>query len=172
MKPSEIVISNELVCHNEIVESLGAKAFGPGRFARTAFRVREGAPFENELSFVALIDNHVVGSVRITRVVIGARPGLLLGPLVVDVLYKNQGIGSLLMSACVNASRDMANELIILVGDEPYYQPFGFKKIPAGKITMPGPVDPARFLACELTKGSLEHFSGQVRAYSALNEIY
>jgi len=172
MKLSEIIISNELACYSEIVESLCAKAFGPGRFARTAFRLREGAQFEKELSFVALANKQVIGSVRITRIIIGKRPGLLLGPLVVDPLYNNQGIGGLLMRASVKACRNMANELIILVGDEPYYRPFGFKKIPVGKITMPGPVDPARFLACELKEGVLGNFSGLVRAYSALNDIF
>jgi len=169
MNSCKIVITNELACHRNAVEELGAKAFGPGRFARTAFRLRENSEFEKKLSFVALKKNEVVGCVRITRIIIGMRPGLVLGPLVVDPVHVKEGIGGLLMQISVNACRLMANELIILVGDEPYYKPFGFKKIPVGQITLPGPVDPARFLYCELEEGCLTKFSGLARAFSTLD---
>ena len=39
---------------------------------------------------------------------------------------------------------------MVLVGDEPYYGKAGFKRIPKGQVTMPGPVDPARLLVAEL----------------------
>ena len=53
--------------------------------------------------------------------------------------------------------------LVILVGDEPYYGPFGFQRVPAGKLLMPAPVDPARLLACELKPHSLDAVSGMVK---------
>ena len=39
---------------------------------------------------------------------------------------------------------------MVLVGDEPYYGKAGFKPMPKGQVTMPGPVDPARLLVAEL----------------------
>lgn len=163
MNSSKIVITSQLAHHCASVEKLGADAFGPGRFARTAFRLREGVAAEPDLCFVALDDDQVVGSVQMTRVMIGNNTGLVLGPLVVAPDYKQSGIGSELMTMAVDASRNKGWELIVLVGDEPYYKPFGFKVVDYGRLQMPGPVDPARFLYCELKSGAYSKFSGAVK---------
>ncbi len=165
MSALEIVINPELACYHEAIEELGATAFGPGRFARTAFRLREGVLPESELSFVAVNNGNLVGSVRVTRVVIGSYLALVLGPLVVDPDYKNEGIGKKLMQKSVSASREHGFQLIILVGDEPYYRPFGFKIVNPGQITLPGPVDPNRFLYCELQNSAMTRYCGQVKTY-------
>ncbi len=172
MNTENFEIIHESSIHFDAVEKLGEVAFGPGRFARTAFRLREGVAQEDELSFVALKDKHVVGSVRVTRIMIGTRPGLVLGPLVVDPDHKNEGLGNALMTRSIEACREMTYELVILVGDEPYYRSFGFKKIPFGQITLPGPVDPARFLYCELKDNALQKFEGVARASSTLNSVF
>jgi predicted N-acetyltransferase YhbS len=166
MCTDQILITQELACHIQDVEALNATAFGPGRFARTAFRLREGVEPERELSFVAAKDNRLVGSVRVTRISIGARTALILGPLVVDPLHKNEGIGGELMRTSVAACRKLNHQLIILVGDESYYKPFGFRKIPHGQIRLPGPVDPARFLYCELTDEVLANYCGLAQVFS------
>jgi predicted N-acetyltransferase YhbS len=166
MNTPELIITPELSCHDDAVEALGANAFGPGRFARTAFRLREGVKHENKLSFVALRDNQLVGSVRITRILIGERPALVLGPLAVEASSKNEGIGKKLMAEAVQAAKNQDHELIILVGDEPYYRPFGFKRVASGQITLPGPVDSARFLYCELQEGTVKLFHGSARVCS------
>jgi len=163
---AEIKITPELICHHQSVEQLGADAFGPGRFARTAFRLREGVSAEQRLSFVALKDEELVGSVQVTKILIGESPALVLGPLVVDRTHMNEGIGRKLMEQSVGASKRQGHELIILVGDEPYYRPFGFKIIPYGQITLPGPVDPARFLACELKPEALQRYSGMAKPFA------
>ena len=36
------------------IEAINEEAFGPGRFARAAYRIREGGPHERDLSFVAV----------------------------------------------------------------------------------------------------------------------
>jgi predicted N-acetyltransferase YhbS len=51
---------------------------------------------------------------------------------------------------------------VLLIGDEPYYVRFGFKRIPQGQLAMPGPVDPDRFLALELVEGALPKARGKV----------
>jgi predicted N-acetyltransferase YhbS len=51
----------------------------------------------------------------------------------------------------------------LLVGDEPYYGKTGFKRVARGRVTMPGPVDPARLLVCELIEGAFEGVSGPIR---------
>ncbi|QKV17083.1 GNAT family N-acetyltransferase [Oricola thermophila] len=149
------------------IEQLHAEAFGPGRYARAAFRVREQGPHDRALSFVAVAENGgtLLGSVRQTRIETsgtGAR-GLLLGPLAVREGLKGRGIGKALMRRAVDAAREAKAPFILLVGDRPYYWPFGFEAVPAGKVQMPGPVDPARLLVCELVPEAAETLGGMVR---------
>ena len=166
MKTSTLEISPELLSQAAAVEQLAAAAFGPGRFARTAFRLREGASHEPALSFVAAKAGELVGSVRVTAIAIDGEPALVLGPLVVAPDHKNEGVGSALMKRSVTAAREAGHRLMILVGDHPYYRPFGFEIVPRGHITLPGPVDPDRLLYCELETGSLARFSGSAAPVS------
>jgi len=152
------------------IEALGAEAFGPGRFARAAFRLREGVRHEQDLSFVALMQDargteKLAGSIRLTRIRIGSEPALVLGPLVVSPQYKSLGIGRELMNRALYAARARGDAFVILVGDEPYYGKFGFKVVPHGRITLPGPADPARTLYCELKDGAIERYSGAAGRY-------
>lgn len=144
------------------IERLHERTFGPGRFARTAFRIREQAPHAPDLSFTARVGTMLVGSVRLTQVRIGAHPALLLGPLTVEPPFQSVGIGARLMEVALEAARAGGHRLVILVGDEPYYARFGFARVPAGRVTLPGPVDPARLLVCELAPGAFEGVAGPV----------
>lgn len=156
--------------HDAAIEDINKEAFGPGRFARAAYRIREGGPHDRTLSFVALNGEHVIASVRLTPIVIGATPAMLLGPLAVRPAWKNKGIGRALMRSSMEAVRVAGHELVILVGDEPYYSPFGFRQIPGHQIELPAPVDPSRFLACELTPRSLQNVQGKVRHASVTDD--
>ncbi|MFG1359528.1 GNAT family N-acetyltransferase [Xanthobacter pseudotagetidis] len=144
------------------IERLHERTFGPGRFARTAFRIREQAPHAPDLSFTARVGTMLVGSVRLTQVRIGEHPALLLGPLTVEPPFQSVGIGARLMEVALEAARNGGHRLVILVGDEPYYARFGFARVPAGRVTLPGPVDPARLLVCELAPGAFEGVAGPV----------
>ncbi len=149
----------------DAIEALSARAFGPGRFARAAFRLREGVSHEHDLSFVALMEDaqgreSLAGSIRLTRIDIGGKPALVLGPLIVEPQYKSMGIGRELMDRALFAARHRGDRFVILVGDEPYYRRFGFKTVPHGQITLPGPADPARTLYRELGEGTLPLYRG------------
>jgi predicted N-acetyltransferase YhbS len=157
-----LVLRPELPSDADAIERLHERAFGPGRFARTAFRIREGAAHLPELSFAALVGTLLVGSVRLTPVWAGEVRALMLGPLTVDPAFENRGIGGALMSRSVSAARERGQALVLLIGDEPYYVRFGFKRIPQGQLAMPGPVDPDRFLALELVEGALPKARGKV----------
>ncbi len=150
------------------LDDLNERAFGPGRFARTAYRVREGAVTDCRLNLCATIGGRIVGSVNFTPIAIGDKPGaLLLGPLIIDDEHKNQGHGLRLMLAGMDRGRRLGYRLVILVGDRPYYARAGFAPTPAGRIVMPGPVDPERLLCAELVPGSLAHYQGAVRGLSS-----
>ena len=161
--PHTIVTSVEVPSHDAQIETIHAAAFGPGRFARAAFRIREGGPQDRTLSRVALLDGEVIASVRLTPIVIGNSAALLLGPLAVKPEHMNRGIGRKLMQECLTQAHQQGHALVLLVGDEPYYGPFGFKRVPHGTVIFPAPVDPNRILLCELTGGAGEGVSGIVK---------
>lgn len=147
------------------IESLAERAFGPGRFARTAHRVREQGVPVSELSLCAWKGDTFAGSIRFTAITIGDRGGaLLLGPLMVESEWNGKGCGKALIEVALSAAREAGYQLVILVGDLPYYERFGFAPVPPGQIIMPGPVDPRRLLACELVNGALENFTGLMAA--------
>jgi predicted N-acetyltransferase YhbS len=126
------------------IERLHERTFGPGRFARTAERVRERRDHILGLSFTAWIGTLLVGSVRVTPVQIGRTPALLLGPLTVELPFRGRGIARELLNRTLEEARAVGHRLVVLVGDEPYYAASGFAAIPKGQVTLPGPVDPAR----------------------------
>jgi predicted N-acetyltransferase YhbS len=144
------------------IEKLDERAFGPGRFARTAYRLREGVAPDPQLSFVAHVGTLLVGANRMTPITCGGMPALLLGPLTVDPPFRSRGIGEALMQKSMEAARAAGHKLVILVGDEPYYKRIGFKRAPMGRLTLPGPVDPARLLYCELVEGAFDGISGAI----------
>jgi predicted N-acetyltransferase YhbS len=144
------------------IERLHERTFGPGRYARTAFRIREGVSHLFELSFTARIGTLLVGSVRLSPVRIGETKGMLLGPLTVEPPFRGRGIAKALIARSLDEARKKGEKLVVLVGDEPYYGPLGFKRIPKGRATMPGPVDPGRLLVAELADGAFENVAGAI----------
>lgn len=163
MSDLSLTILPEQAEDDAAIEKLYERTFGPGRFARSAYRLREQAAHRRELSFTARIGTLLVGSVRLTPIVIGAAPALLLGPLTVEPPFREHGIGAALIEASLAAAKKEGARLVLLVGDEPYYGRMGFKKVPRGAIKMPGPVDPERVLIAELADGAFAQVSGPVR---------
>jgi predicted N-acetyltransferase YhbS len=157
-----ITLLPETAADQDPIERLHERAFGPGRFARTAFRLRETAEPLRGLSFVARVGTLVVGSVRLSRIAIGPRAAVLLGPLTVEPAFMGRGIGAALMRATLDAARAAGHDLVLLVGDEPYYGRFGFTRAPNG-LALPGPVDPARVLVAALSPGAADGAEGMVR---------
>ena len=147
----------------QAISRLSALVFGPGRFVRTAYRIREGTPDVSPFCRVAVIGERIIAAIRMTDVAIGGRSGaLLLGPLAVDPAFANLGYGRQLIADSMEAARGARRQIVLLVGDLPYYGRLGFVLVPAGQIEMPGPVNPQRLLALELEPGALEQFRGIV----------
>jgi predicted N-acetyltransferase YhbS len=144
------------------IERLHERTFGPGRYARTAYRIRERADHRLDLSFTARIGTLLVGSVWLTPIRIGEAPALLLGPLTVEPPFRERGIGQKLIARALENAKSKGHRLVVLVGDEPYYGRSGFKRVPNGRAIMPGPVYPARLLVAELVEGAFESVSGPI----------
>ncbi|MGA3302165.1 MAG: N-acetyltransferase [Methylovirgula sp.] len=144
------------------IEKLDERAFGPGRFARSAYRLREGIAPDYELSYVARVGTLLVGANRMTPIFCGDKPALLLGPLSVEPAFRSGGIGEALVMKSLDAAREAGHRLVLLVGDMAYYARMGFKPVPPGRLSFIGPVDPERLLYCELVEGAFECVSGRV----------
>jgi predicted N-acetyltransferase YhbS len=148
-----------------LIEELHARVFGPGRFTRTAYRVREGTPPISRFCRAAFLDGRMVAAVRFTEIAVGgAGAALLLGPLVVAPEFAGQGFGRQLIAEALERAKADGVRLVVLVGDEPYYGRFGFRPVPPGQITLSGPVDPRRLLAAELEPGALAGYRGAIVA--------
>jgi len=150
------------------VEALNAESFGPGRLAKSAYRLREGVNPVSTLSFVAIEQDQdgkdvLRGSVRFWPIRVGGHEELLLGPLAVQSDQRGRGIGIALMQAGIEAARQGPWRGILLVGDEPYYAKVGFSRLPPGRVKFPGPVDQNRILGLSLKAGELLSLSGEVR---------
>src|SRR6516165_3300957 len=163
MSEPSVTISPEAADDALAIERLYERTFGPGRLAKTAYRIREGAAHRRELSFVARIGTLMVGSVRLTPIRIGTAKALLLGPLTVEPPFRDRGVGRALIERALAQAKAGGHRLVVLVGDQPYYGKCGFKPIPPGRAVMPGPVDPARLLVCELAEGAFADVGGQIR---------
>jgi predicted N-acetyltransferase YhbS len=135
----------------ESVAELEALVFGPGRFARTAYRLREGRPPLSPFCHGAFAGDALIASVRLTPVRLdGHGDHLLLGPLSVHPDHVGQGHGRALVAAALESAKHACIASVILVGDQPYYARFGFNPAPPGSIGFPGPVNPARILVAVL----------------------
>jgi predicted N-acetyltransferase YhbS len=145
------------------IERLHERTFGPGRYVRSSYRIREKIGHRLDLSFTARIGTLLVGSVRQTPVRIGDTPALLLGPMTVEPPFRGRGIGRAMVARALEEARAQGHRLVVLVGDAPYYGSLGFKLVPKGRATMPGPTDPARILVHEVAEGAFDGISGPIR---------
>lgn len=161
------------------IEALHGQVFGPGRFARAAFRVREQASDVAGLSFVARASvsqspalgesqtdepdqSPLLGSLRFSWITIGEAEGVLLGPLAVGPANQRLGIGLALMQRSLPEAALFGITRVVLVGDLPLYARVGFERVPPGRLTLPAPVDPARLLWRALQDGAFDGVSGPI----------
>jgi predicted N-acetyltransferase YhbS len=163
MNDLALTILPEAAADAPAIDRLNERTFGPGRYAKTAYRLREQVAHRLDVSFTARTGTLLVGSVRLSPVRIGDTKALLLGPLTVESAFRERGVGQALIERALKEAAAKGHKLVILVGDEPYYGKSGFKRVPPGCAVMPGPVDPARLLVAELVDGAFEGVSGAVR---------
>ena len=138
--PDTQVIDAETPADAPAVEAVVTRAFGPGRYAKTAERLREGRV--PAVGLVARDNGAVIGSVRLWDIAISGTPALFLGPIAVERASRSDGVGARLVEAAVEAARARDVSGVLLVGDQGFFGRLGFACID-GPV-MPGPVDPAR----------------------------
>jgi predicted N-acetyltransferase YhbS len=161
------MISDVFTCRPEqpadtpAIEALHAELFGPERFKRAAYVLRDGVRPDPALCFVAEAGARLVASVRMTPITIGGRAALMLGPLAVVPQFKGQGAGKALVRMALAVAREAGHRVVRLVGDLSYYGPLGFTHLGRDVITLPAPVDPHRVLVAGLADGALDGLAGR-----------
>lgn len=144
-------------------EALLDAAYGAVRFEKPSHRLRAGRPAPG-LSFVAIADGQVVGTVQLWNVNAGPdRAALLLGPLAVSPEWQRRGIGSALMRHALRAATRRGHRAVLLVGDAAYYGRFGFSTDRTAALWLPGLGERQRLLGCELAPGALDGARGTIR---------
>jgi len=134
------------------VEALVAQAFGPGRYAKTAERLRESSEPIAGLCFVVREAGLVTGTVRLWPVEAAGVRLAFLGPIAVHTSRRSDGLGAALVARACAAARSQGWPGVLLVGDAPYFGRFGFERV---RVALPGPVNPARVLLLELQAGAV-----------------
>lgn len=158
-----ITIRHEKSSDASAREALLDLAYGPVRFSKTSELLRAGRRPASGLSFVALDDGRIAGTVRLWAVSAGGdRPALLLGPLAVRPDSRNRGIGSALMRHALESARRLGHRAVLLVGDAAYYGRFGFSAARTARLWLPGLAEKYRLLGCELVPGALHGARGAI----------
>jgi predicted N-acetyltransferase YhbS len=165
-KPN-LSIASESPAYSWAREPLLDEAFGAARSDNTAERLREGRLPAPGLALAATDAGDLVGTLRMWHVLAGEVPALLLGPLAVAKAYRSRGIGRRLMAEALLCAASAGHKAVLLVGDAAYYEPFGFTRRHTLGLSLPGPVDDARFLGLELKGGALKGAKGVVIAAGA-----
>lgn len=146
------------------VEALINAAFGPGRFVKTAERLRENREPAPGLSVVARQDGRLVGCARMWPIHIGEAPALLLGPFAVADDWRSRGLGRALIDAACERAKAAGHGLVLLVGDGAYFARVGFEPVDRLAVRFPGPVDMRRLLVRALKDGAADGLAGFVSA--------
>jgi hypothetical protein len=149
-------------------EALLDAAFGPARFLKTCERLREARAPAPGLARVAKDeDGELIATIRLWPILAGGRPALLLGPIAVANEARSLGLGAAMIRDSLCRAEALGHRAVLLVGDAPYYERFGFERRFTERLTLPGPVERARFLGLELVPGALAGAKGRVIATSA-----
>ena len=146
------------------VEALFDLAFAPGREALSSYRLRDDVDPVVDLSQIARDGEGILaGAVRFWPIRIGWAEALLLGPIAVHPTRQGEGLGGALIQNGLDAAADSGWQRVLLVGDSPYYQRFGFHKL-AG-VEMPPPTNPERVLGHALVDGAWSDVTGKVERW-------
>lgn len=163
-----MIITVEEPKHACAIEKLLDASFGPDRFQKAAYRLRDDVASIPALNLVATEhDEHgnevVQGTIRYWPILIGGTtPSLLLGPIAVSAHLQGSGLGSKLIRMSLNKAVALGYTSVILVGDAPYYERFGFTRTLTLGMQMPGPVDMNRLLGLELAENALDSAAGMI----------
>ncbi|MEP4197260.1 MAG: N-acetyltransferase [Aliishimia sp.] len=145
------------------VEALYDLCFAPGREALSSYRLRDGVSPVRSFCYVARdSDGILAGAIRYWPVSIGKHAALLLGPVAVHPTRQGEGLGRQLIEVSLASAQDDWSR-VMLVGDAPYYQKFGFHRL--SDVIMPPPTNPDRVLGRALKPSAWNDVKGHVTSW-------
>jgi predicted N-acetyltransferase YhbS len=161
MQQTAITLAQETADDWWEIEALYDLCFAPGRSALSSYRLREGVEPIGPLCLTARdADGILAGAVRNWPVLVGGQQAVLLGPIAVHPTRQGEGVAAMLMQRCLADARALGWSRLMLVGDAPYYQRFGFERLDG--VTMPPPTNPDRVLGIALSDGAWDGVTGMV----------
>ena len=151
-----------------VVEDLLDAAFGADRFGRTAYRIRQGMDAVPALSFAAVEDGALVGTIQCWPVAHidadgAATPLVMVGPVAVRPDLQRTGHGRTLMAHMLEAAETEADSGLMMIGDPEYYgRFFSFTADATGAWDLPGPYEKRRLLARAVNGHGLPTGAGMI----------
>jgi len=147
------------------IENLLDDVFGIDRFQKASYFYRKNIKPLRELSWVALEEDRLVGTVRYWPILVGDdnHPSLLLGPIGIAPDRKGQGIGRALVYRSIERAIELEHNLVLLVGDVAYFQRFGFSPATPLGFVMPGEPNPERLQVMALKDDLLGKIKGVIK---------
>lgn len=165
------VISRERDKDYKTTERLIEKAFKEAEYSDhkehvLVEKLRQSDDFLPELSLVAEFNGKIIGHIMFTRLIIDdgkkKHKSLALAPLSVLPQYQNKGVGSKLIIEGIRIARELGHRSVIVLGNNSFYQNFGFRPASNWAIKAPFQVEDRFFMALELVDNGLKGTSGTV----------
>ncbi len=152
--------------HAEAIEALYDRTFGPGHFAKTAERLREGNASLPEITRVAVENGRLIGVCRLWPIVVGETksPALFVGPVAVDPDFQGQRLGLTVTGEALEAATKAGWGAAVIIGSPRYFSELGFTVVAPDRFQFPGPQDMSRVMVRDLA-GSADELSGRLRAF-------
>ncbi len=169
-----VIVRRERLADLPPVRAVQAAAFDRGAGEPVEVRLldelRESGDWVPELSWLAEIDERIVGHVVCTRGHVGEVGCVGLGPLGVVPDCQRAGVGTALMYAVIGAADALGEPLIALLGDPAYYSRFGFAPSTSLGVHAPDANWGEHFQILQLTAWT-EQITGTFRYSAPFNTI-
>ena len=152
--------------HADAIEALYDRTFGPGHFAKTAERLREGNASLPEITRVAVEDGRLIGVCRMWPIVVGTDkiPALFVGPVAIDPDFQGQRLGLTVTGESIEAAIKAGWGAAVIIGSPRYFSELGFEKVAPDRFQFPGPQDMARVMVRDLA-GRADDLAGALSAF-------
>ena len=153
------------------VQEVNASPFETSAEARLVGRLREEA--RPVISLVAEHEDEIVGHIIFSPVSLSGHTDLKmmgLGPMAVLPKQQRKGVGSALVRAGLEESKELEFGAVVLVGHPEFYPRFGFRPASRFELACEFEVPEEAFMALELQPGFLADVSGTIKYHPAFRE--
>lgn len=138
-------------------------------------KLRQHEDYLPEISRIATIDGNVAATIMYSKAVIrdgeSEYPIITFGPLAVDPMYQNTGVGGKLLKYTMELAREAGFPGIVIFGEPKYYPKHGFVTADHFGFTDAGGNNFDAFMACELQDGAFNHMKGKFHESALLETL-